>query len=108
MLALHKKDIRAVLRWCRKQSLLVLKFGRERYVMLIDFELAVDRPFIDSLKIKYPKNWQELYSAYKQRDLIKITESMAGEGVPVKTVFTPPGSKGKRFAEKIKNKMQGK
>ena len=104
--ALHVADVRTALRWCRKKSILVLKFGKEKYINLIDFELAVDRPFIESLKIKYPTSWKEMYDAYKSGDYITIAEQMFQAKPIVKTKFVVQGEVANNFIKKIKQKLK--
>ena len=105
--ALKVADVRTALRWCRKKSLLVLKFGKEKYVNLIDFQLAVDRPFIESLKQKYPDNWKEMYEAYKKRNYIAIAEQMLQAEPIAKTKFVVQGETANSFIKKIKQNLKG-
>ncbi|OFY82743.1 MAG: hypothetical protein A3F72_19935 [Bacteroidetes bacterium RIFCSPLOWO2_12_FULL_35_15] len=106
MATLHVADVRAAMRWCKKKSILVLKFGKERYANLIDFELAIDRPFIESLKVKHPENWKEIYSAYKKNDYIAITEQMFQSEPTIKTKFEVKGEVANSFIKKIKQKLK--
>lgn len=104
--ALQVTDVRTALRWCRKKTILVWKFGKERYINLIDFELAVDRPFIESLKEKYPENWKELYDAYKKNDYITIAEQLFQATPIVKSKFVVQGEVANNFIKKIKQKLK--
>jgi hypothetical protein len=103
---LQVTDVRTAIRWCRKKTILVWKFGKERYINLIDFELAVDRPFIESLKIKYPTSWKEMYDAYKNGDYITIAEQMFQATTIVKTKFVVQGEVANNFIKKIKQKLK--
>lgn len=105
--ALKVADVRTALRWCRKKSLLVLKFGKEKYVNLIDFQLAVDRPFIESLKQKHPDNWKEMYDAYKKGDYIAIAAQMLQAEPIAKTKFVVQGEAANSFIKKIKQNLKG-
>lgn len=104
--ALQIADIRTALRWCKKKSILVLKFGKEKYINLIDFELAVDRPFIESLRTKNPENWKEIYSAYKKGDVLTIMELTFSADSFLKTKFVAPGTSGNNFLKKISTKTK--
>lgn len=104
--ALQVADIRTAIRWCKKKSILVIKFGKEKYINLIDFELAVDRPFIESLKTKNPENWKEIYSAYKKGDVLTIMELTFPAESFSKTKFVAPGTSGNNFIKKIINKIK--
>lgn len=104
--ALQVADIRTALRWCKKKSILVLKFGKEKYINLIDFELAVDRPFIESLILKYPSNWKDMYDAYKNKDFLTIVDHMFQMEPIEKTKFVVEGLAANSFMKKIKQKLK--
>lgn len=106
MIALCVEDIRTAIKWCKKKSILIFKFGKEKYVNSIDFELAVDRPFIESLKEKHPENWKGIYAAYKNGDYLKITEVSFEQQVISKTKFVAPGTYGNKFIEKLNKKTK--
>lgn len=106
MKALGAQDARAAIRWCKKRRLLVFKFGKEKYVNIIDFKLAVDKPFIDSLKIKYPQNWKELYEAYRNGDYITVA-GLTSEVAPIpKTKFVVEGKAANDFMKKMKLRIK--
>lgn len=65
---LNFKSLRTVISWCKRKGIHILKFGKEKYVNLIDFHFAIDSPFIEALKSKFPKDWAIIYSAYKKMD----------------------------------------
>ena len=104
--SLQVVDVRTALRWCKKKSILVFKFGKEKYINLIDFELAVDRPFIESLKIKYPTSWKEMYDAYKSGDYITIADQMFQAEPLIKEKFVVKGEVANNFIKKIKQKLK--
>lgn len=101
--ALKAKDVRTAIRWCKGKGISILKFGKEMYVNLIDFQLAIDRPLIESLKEKYPECWKEMYDAYKRSDFITITELELKKAAPLKTKFVPPGPAGAAFLKDLYN-----
>ena len=65
---LNFKSLRTVISWCKRKGIHILKFAKEKYVNLIDFHFAIDSPFIETLKTKFPKDWATIYSAYKKMD----------------------------------------
>ncbi|MGZ6518361.1 MAG: hypothetical protein ACXVED_12290 [Bacteroidia bacterium] len=99
--ALKAKDLRTAIRWCKGKGISILKFGKEMYVNLIDFQLAIDRPLIESLKERYPECWREMYNAYRKSDFITITELELKKALPVKTKFVPPGPAGTAFLKDL-------
>lgn len=98
---LRAKDIRTAIRWCKKMGISILKIGGEKCVNLIDFNLAVDRPFILSLRERYPECWKELYDAYKRNDYITIMELEFKKAPSAKGKFVAPGPKGDAFLKEI-------
>lgn len=104
--ALHVIDIRTALRWCKKQKILVFKFGKERYINLMDFELAVDRPFIESLKLKYPQNWQDIYFGYKNGDYKLLSSELFQNESFIKPSFVVKGEAANSFINKVKQKFK--
>jgi len=102
---LNVKTVRTALEWCRRKGLVVMKIGREKYVNLIDFQLQIDKPFLDHLKAKYPSNWAELYQAYKMLDYGAIaTQSISS---CLKPKFTVKGHAANDFMNKMNLKMKG-
>jgi hypothetical protein len=66
----------------------------------------VDKPFIESLRIKYPTTWKEMYAAYKNGHYLTIAEQLFEKAAVVKTKFAAPGTSGNDFLKKmIKKKL---
>jgi hypothetical protein len=65
---LKVKSIRSAIAWCKKNSVKIFENGKLKYINFLDYQLAIDAPFIESLKIKHPKNWNEIYGYYKNFD----------------------------------------
>ena len=101
MNALHVADIRTAIKWCKKKNILILKFGKETYVNMIDFDLAIDRPFIESLRLKHPGNWKEIYSAHKNGDYLSIIEQSFQEETIKEVKYVAPGKSGNDFIKNI-------
>lgn len=99
--ALQAKDVRTAIRWCKRKKISILKFGKEMFVNLIDFQLAVDRPLIESLRQKYPECWKEMYEAYKKSDYIAIAELEFKKAPLQKAKFVAPGPEGNAFLKEL-------
>ncbi len=106
--ALKVKSIASAMRWCNRKGISILKFGKDRYINLIDFQLAIDRPFIESLKLKYPEKWKQMYEAYKNNDYITIAEIESSQIPKLKPKFVAPGKAGNDFLKKIQDKTKNK
>jgi hypothetical protein len=97
--ALNVKTLKSAKSWCKRKGLVIIKFGRDQYVNLIDFQLQLDKPFLDDLRVKYPKNWAEMYHHYKTLNWGKI----AGQIINpiVKTKFMVQGHAANDFMTKM-------
>jgi hypothetical protein len=99
--ALNVKTLKTAKSWCKRKGLVIMKFGREQYVNLIDFQLQLDKPFLDDLRVKYPNDWPEMYHSYKTFDWAKIAGQILNPSV--KTKFTVQGHAANDFMNKMKN-----
>lgn len=106
MFILRIEDTRTAIKWCKRNGILIFKFGKEKYVNKIDFELAFDQAFIESLKTKYPESWKEVYVAYKDKDYLSIIEQKQKIEIGVKTKFSAPGISGEVFLKKVNTKTK--
>jgi hypothetical protein len=98
--ALNAKTLQTATRWCKRKGLVIMKFGRDQYVNLIDFQLQLDKPFLDDLRIKHPNDWAEMYHAYKTFNWAKIAGQILNPSV--KTKFTVQGHAANDFMNKMK------
>jgi hypothetical protein len=98
--ALNVKTLKTATRWCKRKGLVIIKFGRDQYVNLIDFQLQLDKPFLDDLRVKYPSNWAEMYHSYKTFDWAKIAGQISNPSVKAK--FTVQGHAANDFMNKMK------
>lgn len=99
--ALNVKTLKTAKIWCKRKGLVMIKFGKDNYVNLIDFQLQLDKPFLDDLRVKYPNNWAELYHSYKTLDWAKIAGQILNPSV--KTKFTVQGNAANDFMNKMKS-----
>lgn len=96
-------DIRTAISWCKRNGVFIFKIGKEKYVNAIEFELGIDKPFIESLKIKHPKNWKEVYCAFKNEDFFTILDKDF-QKVTANQKFEAPGKSGNNFIKNITSK----
>lgn len=94
-------DIRTAVSWCKRNGIFIFKIGREKYVNKIEFELAIDKPFIESLRIKYLENWKDVYSAIKKGEYRTILDQELQTNQLNKLKFVAPGRSGNNFIKKI-------
>ena len=98
--ALNVKTLKTAKSWCKRKGLVIIKFGREQYVNLIDFQLQLDKPFLDDLRVKHPNDWAEMYHSYKTFNWAKIAGQILNPSV--KTKFTVQGYAANDFMNKMK------
>jgi hypothetical protein len=98
--ALNVKTLKAAKSWCKRKGLVIIKFGSDHYVNLIDFQLQLDKPFLDDLRAKYPNNWAEVYHHYKTSNWAKIAGQFLN--TIVKSKFTVQGNAANDFMNKMK------
>ncbi|HEU4789488.1 MAG TPA: hypothetical protein VFS71_07370 [Flavobacterium sp.] len=53
-------------RWLERQGILIHKFSKQNIVYEIEVICEIDKPFVRSLKFKYPLKWKKIY-----RNLVK-------------------------------------
>ena len=100
---LEVKSLRTVFSWCKKHGVATFNKGKLKFVYLVDFNLAIDSPFIESLKIKFPQNWSEIYATYKLFDYEKLVELLAPKNTLSRRIFSVEGDLANSFLEKMKN-----
>lgn len=98
---LNVQDVRTAKKWCLKTGLMLFKLGKEFYVNLIDLELAIEKPFIEKLKMNYPDKWKQVYAAYKSKDYEILLSIMDESKSVAKGTFIAPGKSGDQFLKKV-------
>ncbi|MFN5443111.1 MAG: helix-turn-helix domain-containing protein [Crocinitomicaceae bacterium] len=99
---LKVKSIRTVINWCKIKKLEILKFGKEKYVNLMDFHFVIDHSFIESLKTKYPNDWILIYSAYKKMDFETIAKFLTPNSALNIPTFKVKSKAASNFLNKLK------
>lgn len=100
---LEVKSLRTAISWCKKHGVATFNKGKLKFVYLVDFNLAVDSPFIESLKIKFPQNWTEIYATYKRFDYEKLVELLVPQNALSRRKFSVEGNVANNFLNKMKN-----
>ena len=104
--ALNFTNIFSAIRWCKKHHLLVIKFGKERFVNKVDFELIIDKSFILALKQKYPNSWKEIYAFYKSENYAELAGQLFSDAAIVRKRFVAQGKAASKFFNNMKTKLQ--
>ena len=67
------RDIRSVKNWCSKNGVFIVRQGKDEFVMESDFKKAFEIPFINNLKSKYGKDWEEVYRLHQEGNVLGLT-----------------------------------
>jgi len=59
-------NIEAAKKWIEKRGIRIHKFSKQNIVYEIEVICEIDKPFVKSLRLKYPLKWKEIY-----RNLVK-------------------------------------
>ena len=63
---IHAANEKSTRKWLKDCSINVYRFSRKSFVYQIEVESEVDKPFVISLRNKFPDKWKEKY-----RDVVK-------------------------------------
>ncbi len=66
-------DLRSVRKWCAKNGVFVFRQGKEEFVIESEIKKAVEIPFINNLKSKYGKDWEEVYRLHQEGNVLGLT-----------------------------------
>lgn len=66
-------DVRSVRKWCAKNGVFVFRQGKEEFVVESEFKKAFEIPFINNLKSKYGKDWEEVYRLHQEGNVLGLT-----------------------------------
>jgi len=62
-------DLRSVLKWCKKNRVIVFNQGKRKLINRTQFLIAFYKPFIEQLRKKHPNNWSKLFESYLSNDV---------------------------------------
>lgn len=88
---INRSDIRSIRKWCRKNSINIVKDLSGEYVFEQDFDLAYNTPLITSLRQKYGTEWQSVYPYYINGELYKLVD-IKNNAVAKTTRYIPKGN----------------
>jgi hypothetical protein len=71
---INRKDIRAVIYWCKKSHVQIHSNSSGKFITKNDFALAYNLPLIKDLKVKYGDKWEAMYVAYLDNKLHEILD----------------------------------
>lgn len=58
---LNYKDESATRKWLKKMGVQIHRTAKDNYVYQIELDLILERPYVNSLRIKHPQKWKEMY-----------------------------------------------
>lgn len=102
-LILGYKDKRSAEEWCRLNGVHVKSDKKRKFVIQKDLESAMELIFIESLEKRYPHNYEEIYTALKNNDMInvyKLTKGRGVERISESVDYVPKGSFAKKFSQR--------
>ena len=67
---LKYKDDLATRRWLKKNGIQIHRLAKENFVYQIEFDLVLDRPYVNSLRMKHPQKWKEIYRLACKDDIL--------------------------------------
>ena len=80
---LNYKDELATRRWLKKNGIQKHRLAKENFVYQIEFDLVFDRPYVNSLRMKHPQKWKEIYRrACKNDTLYELMVMEVEESTP--------------------------
>ena len=94
------KDLRSVIKWCKKNDVFILHQGNGQFVNEYEFTLSLYKPFIQALKLKH-SNWEDIFVNYVNGDLNQLL-SVGGNKKLLSSHYKPKTSKAISFLNNIK------
>jgi hypothetical protein len=97
------KDLRSVIKWCKKNDVFILHQGNGQFVNEYEFTLSLYKPFIQALKLKH-SNWKVMFLNYLNGELDNLlTTSNEQREKICSTKYKPKTKVEASFLDKIKN-----
>ena len=107
MKTLNYTDQRSARRWCRENSVTLIKQGKTEFAIESNFQEAIERPFIAKLKKQHGDSWKMVYNLYKEGNIPALDTLQKATSVGHK-VFKPIRKKENLFTEKLDAALRGK
>jgi hypothetical protein len=67
-------DLRSVRKWCKSNSLFIIKQGKSEVVPEAGFREAFDKPLITDLQKRFGSEWQTIYHSFLNGEIPNVTE----------------------------------
>jgi len=71
---LSVKSSEAVRKWCQENDVTIYSEHNRRFMCRVEFMTELQRPFMQSLKLKYGNNWKEVYQVMQTNDPAELHE----------------------------------
>jgi hypothetical protein len=106
MKTLNYTDQRSARRWCRGNSVTLIKQGKTEFAIESNFREAIERPFIAKLKKLHGDGWEMVYNLYKDGNIPALDTLQKAVSVGHK-VFKPIKKKENLFTKKLDAVLKG-
>lgn len=70
-------DARTAEKWCRNNDVTIHIEERKKYVLNVDLDRVMGMKYIESLKKLYPSDYEEVYYASIENDLISLHRTIS-------------------------------
>ena len=67
---LNYKDDLATRRWLKKNGIQIHRLAKENFVYQIEFDLVLERLYVNGLRMKHPQKWKEIYRLACKDDIL--------------------------------------
>ena len=68
------KSTKAIEKWCNANGIRIYIEGGRKFMCRIEFLLAIEKPFIQSLKKVYGTKWKEVYRIMETNDSTELVD----------------------------------
>jgi len=67
---INLRNNRSIKKWLNDHDISIIKHTKESCVYQVDFDFHNEKPFVLSLRRKYPQKWKEMYRAVCNDDAV--------------------------------------
>ena len=80
---LNYKNEHVTKRWLKNNGIQIHRLTKNNFVYQIDLDLELERPYVISLRNKYPQKWKDMYRVVcKDKSLYELMVMEMGESIP--------------------------
>jgi hypothetical protein len=81
---LNYKNEHVTKRWLKKNGIQIHRLAKNNFVYQIEFDLVFERPYVTSLRMKYPQKWKDMYRVVcRDSSLYELMVMEMGESTPI-------------------------